>query len=292
MSTSQQLVLNKSLKVDIKVESSAPHWLRVAKNSPGIGSVQSLSQLIKAVTFCVRGIRDVFHPELTRENQHLSILDLQNWLECGPGSIDLCAFSFPLVVHSTFTTHHLAIPRFPANAPTCVSDMICSVIDAATDDSRTVGSGHLSLLYQYIFVWEWTKMCATGPLRGTAIESIQANCWPYGQFISVPWNCHYCLFTRFFINFEAADVYNAGKVTSCCGSECVLGHYSLSAAHHHWSHKGLSTDTDKNIHRSRDNMWPFDCVLEHVERSKWLYEKMQQSFEVCKGGHHFHVGLL
>lgn len=58
--TSQQLVLNKSLKVDIKVESSAPHWLHVAKNSPGIGSVRSLSKLIKAVAFCVRGICDVF----------------------------------------------------------------------------------------------------------------------------------------------------------------------------------------------------------------------------------------
>lgn len=60
MSKSQQLVWNKSLKVDFRVESSASHSLHVAKNSIGIGSVQSLSKLIKAVAFCTRGIRDVF----------------------------------------------------------------------------------------------------------------------------------------------------------------------------------------------------------------------------------------
>lgn len=54
----------------------------------------------------------------------------------------------------------------------------------------------------------------------------------------------FCL-PAFFISLDRADVYNAGKVTLCCGSESVLGHYSLSAAHHHWSQKGLNTYMDK-----------------------------------------------
>lgn len=123
-------------------------------------------------------------------------------------------------------------------------------------------SGHLSLLYRYIFVWEWTRnVChwATGDRlllnQYKQIADLMVNLSEFPETVGA-----FCL-PAFFINLDRADVYNAGKVTLCCGSESVLGHYSLSAAHHHWSQKGLNTYMDKkNIHRRRYNMWPLHCA--------------------------------
>lgn len=120
--------------------------------------------------------------------------------------------------------------------------------------------GHLSLLYWCIFVWEWTRnVChwATETdcywINTSKLLTLWSIC-QRSRKLSLPF-----VYPLFFINLEPADVYNVGKVTLFCGSESVLGHYLLSAAHHHWSNKGLSTNTNKNIHRGRYNMWLLYC---------------------------------
>lgn len=148
----------------------------------------------------------------------------------------------------------------PASAPTCVSDMICSVIDAGTMTVRLLVRAFVSFISIYFCVGmnqkcvplgHWDRLLLS---QYKQIADLMVNLSEFPETVGAV-----CLPT-FFINLDPADVYNAGKVTLCCGSESVLGHYSLSAAHHHWSHKGLNTYMDKNIHRRRYNMWPLHCA--------------------------------
>lgn len=147
MSPSQQLVLNKSLKVDIKVESSAPHWLHVSKNSPGTGSARSLSKLIKAVTFCVRGIRDVFI-----RSWPAKISTYRSWI-C---KIDSSVAQAPLIsvlLLSPRTVQHFHHP-LPSNNTDAPPSLLMPQLVSATWFALLLmqqrwlsdcGSGHLSL---------------------------------------------------------------------------------------------------------------------------------------------------
>lgn len=149
----------------------------------------------------------------------------------------LC-FSFPLVVYTTFTTYYPAVtlsPLAPANAPSCVSDTICSFINAGTMACKCKPV-HLFLLSWYVFCVGMNQKCV--PLghwdrlllnQYKQIADLMVNLSEFPETVSAV----YLPIFFFFINLDPVDVYNAGKVTLCCGSESVWGHYSLSDAHHH-----------------------------------------------------------
>lgn len=221
-------------------------------------------------------------PELTRENQLLLIMDLQNWLKCGPGFIDLFA-----LMYATFTTHYLALrgsPPVPANAQTCISDMICSVIDAGTMTVRTAGPD-IYLFYINIFCVGMNQKCV--PLghwnhllldHFKQIADLMVNFADFPETVSVV----YLPVFIFVISLDPTDVHNAGKVTLCCGSESISGHYSLSAAHHHWSHKGLNTYTDQLY-----NMLPLYAQW----KNHWQYEKLT-AYVLLKNSLKFKLSLI
>lgn len=199
MSTSQQLVWNKSFKVDIKVQSSALHWVHVAKNSPGIGSVRSLGGLIKTLAFCAPAIRDVFVQSWPAK---ISPIDpkFARLTQVCPGLHWSLREAFPLYVHTIFTTSYWTSPPppVPANTLTCVSDMICSVIDAGTMTVRLQARAFVCFRSIYFCVGMNQKCVPLGHWdrlrlnRCKQIADLVVN-------LSVSWNCQCCLCTYFLL---------------------------------------------------------------------------------------------
>lgn len=61
----------------------------------------------------------------------------------------------------------------PFNVPSCVSDVICFVIDSGDEDGQTATLTFVSFISIYLCEIE-PEMCAIGPLEQTTIESIKA----------------------------------------------------------------------------------------------------------------------